>query len=196
MPRTGSIGSKVGPAVIRTRLPDMQLGREGTRPVPRRSRAARASARRRLRRRPGRRCPGPRICDAVGPDLRHVALRGRVAPHLPVHRRRNQQRRFARQAQRRQQVVGQAVGQLGDEVGGGRRDHDGVDAARQLDVRHRPLSTRSSHWSVKTGLPVSAWKVVGETKCAAARSSPPAPSHRLAAGRAPVAPTCRLRRRR
>jgi hypothetical protein len=30
------------------------------------------------------------------------------------------------------------------------------------------LATRGSHWSVNTGLPESAWKVTGVTKCVAA----------------------------
>ena len=80
---------------------------------------------------------GPEDDDAVGDELRDVALGGRVGPHLPVHRRRDEQRAFAREAQRRQQVVGVAVRELGEEVGRGGRDDDGVGAAREIDVAHR-----------------------------------------------------------
>ena len=75
----------------------------------------------------------------VGAQLRHVALGGRVRPHLAVHRRRHQQRHTLGgpgQAQQRQQVVGTALHQLRDEVGAGRRDQDGVGLAREVDVRH------------------------------------------------------------
>ena len=66
---------------------------------------------------------------AVGRDLRHVAQRRRVRPHLAVHRRRHQQRAAfdgPGQAHQAQQLVGAALGQAGDEVGAGRRDDDGI----------------------------------------------------------------------
>src|SRR6476469_4487042 len=50
--------------------------------------------------------------NAVGDELRDVALRGGVLPHLPVHRGRHEQRTLAGEAQRRQQVVGGAVRSL------------------------------------------------------------------------------------
>ena len=92
--------------------------------------------------------PSPTSPQACGPEsgpstsmpsraqLRDVALRGRVLPHLPVHRRHDQQRTIARDAQRRQQIVGHAVRELGEEVGRGGRDHDRVGFTRQIDVRH------------------------------------------------------------
>jgi hypothetical protein len=73
---------------------------------------------------------------------RDVALRRRVLPHLDVHRGRDQQRAIARDARGREQIVGQAVRHLGDEVGARRRDHDRFDAARKLDVRHVVLEAR------------------------------------------------------
>ncbi|MGF6481566.1 hypothetical protein QFZ91_003729 [Paraburkholderia sp. JPY419] len=74
--------------------------------------------------------------DAVRAQLRDVALRGRVLPHLPVHRRHDEQRAVARDAQSRQQIVGHAVRELGEEVGRRRRDHDRIGFARQINVRH------------------------------------------------------------
>ncbi|KAG1433140.1 hypothetical protein G6F57_022384 [Rhizopus arrhizus] len=79
---------------------------------------------------------GAQDADAVGAQLFDVALRGRVGPHLAVHRGRHQKRTGARQAQRGQQVIGHAVRQLRHEVGAGGGDQHGVRAAREVDVRH------------------------------------------------------------
>ncbi len=85
---------------------------------------------------------------AIGHGLPRVALRGRVRPHLAVHRRGEEQgarvlaRQRTRQAQQRQQVVGAAASQGGDEVGTGRRDDDGIRLARQVDMRHVAGRTR------------------------------------------------------
>ena len=46
-------------------------------------------------------------------------------------------RRGRRETQRRQQIVGEAVRESRDELGGRRRDDDLVGPARQLDVTHR-----------------------------------------------------------
>jgi hypothetical protein len=62
-----------------------------------------------------------------------------VRPHLAVHGRRQQQRHAldgARQAHQAQQLIRPPLRQLRDEVGAGRRDHDGVGLAAQVDVRH------------------------------------------------------------
>ena len=83
--------------------------------------------------------PGPSTVAPSARELGEVALRRRMRPHLAVHRRRDQQRAALdrpRQAEQRQQVVGAAVQQLGDEVGARRRDQHGVGLARQVDVRH------------------------------------------------------------
>ena len=79
---------------------------------------------------------GTEYGDAIVGQLRHVALRGLVRPHLPVHRRGDQQRAFAGEAQRRQEIVGAALRELGQEVRRGRRDENGVGAARNRDVAH------------------------------------------------------------
>ena len=63
-----------------------------------------------------------------------VALHGRVLEHVGVHRRREQHRRARRQVERGQEVVGDAVGELADDVGGGRRDEQQTDVGRQRDV--------------------------------------------------------------
>ena len=74
--------------------------------------------------------------DAVGGEPRDVALVRGVRPHLPVHRGRDEQRAVARERQRGQEVVGVAVGDLGEKVRRRRRDDDRVGAARQVDVAH------------------------------------------------------------
>jgi hypothetical protein len=47
-----------------------------------------------------------------------------------------QQRAFARNAQRREQIVGEPVGDLGQKIGRCGHDDDRVRAARQFDMRH------------------------------------------------------------
>ena len=63
---------------------------------------------------------------AVDRQRRHVALRRGVFPHLLVHGRGSEQRTVAGEHHRRQQVVGEPVRDLGEEVGRGRRDQDQV----------------------------------------------------------------------
>src|SRR5207248_10722834 len=78
---------------------------------------------------------------AVGLHHGHAAraqrgdVRGhrRMLPHAAVHRRRDQHRAARGQQQGGQEVVGDAVGGLGDEIGGGGRHHDG---RRALGQRH------------------------------------------------------------
>src|SRR5512134_2838106 len=103
MTRTGSIGSSVGPAVTSTRLPARTLGWKKA------SIAARIAAGSSMRPMP----VSPQAWSpATGPAIaqgEHVALRRGVFPHLYVHRRRNEQRAAAREHQRGEQVIGQAV---------------------------------------------------------------------------------------
>lgn len=70
---------------------------------------------------------------------RHIRLRGRVQPHAVVHCRGHGQRRGGGQAQRADQIVGQAVGQPRQQVGGGRSDDHLIGPARQFDMSHRLL---------------------------------------------------------
>ena len=72
--------------------------------------------------------------DAVVAKLRHIALNGRLVPHFAVHRRSQQHRLREGEVQRRKQIVGQAVGRLGHEMGRRRCDDQQIAAFRQLDV--------------------------------------------------------------
>ena len=54
--------------------------------------------------------------------------------HLGVHRRSKQHRCAGCGVERGQEVVGDAVRQLGDDIRGGRRDQEKVDGRRQGDV--------------------------------------------------------------
>ena len=117
MPRTGSIGSKVGPAVISTRLPDSSLGceegDESSSDLERLEHAAGADFAAGLVAAAGPRMPTPSARSCA--TLRCVA---RIAPHLDGSSpARPAAAQFARQAQRRQQVVREAVRELGDEIG-------------------------------------------------------------------------------
>ena len=75
-------------------------------------------------------------------DEPHAARRERVeiAPHrlvlehLRVHRRREQHRRARRDVERRQEIVGDAVGELADDVRGRRRDEQQIDRRGERDV--------------------------------------------------------------
>src|SRR5207248_2737675 len=60
---------------------------------------------------------------AIALELRDIALSRLVVPHLPVHRRRNDERTVTRDTKRRQQVVRKASGELGEKIGSRRSDH-------------------------------------------------------------------------
>ncbi|MCY1280381.1 hypothetical protein D9M69_359920 [compost metagenome] len=72
---------------------------------------------------------------AAGEQL-EVGLGGRVAPHRLVHRRGEGDHGVGGQHQGGQQVVGLALGEACQQVGGGRGDQHQVGPARQLDVAH------------------------------------------------------------
>ena len=74
--------------------------------------------------------------DVVALELGDVAMGGGVVPHFPVHRRGDQERAGARQANGGEQVVRGAVCELGDKIGAGRGDQHRVGTARDVDVRH------------------------------------------------------------
>ena len=57
-----------------------------------------------------------------------------MRPHFRVHGRRHQHRLSGRQQHRGSEIVGKAVGELGHQVGGGRRDDDEVGLASQPDM--------------------------------------------------------------
>ena len=73
---------------------------------------------------------------AAPAQRRDVGHGGRVLPHLGVHRRREDHRAARGEQRVGEQVVGQAVRGLGQQVGGGRRDHDEVGRLADPDVRH------------------------------------------------------------
>ena len=168
--RTLSMGSRVPPAVTRTRSPSQGRAPAGTTA----STAASSSAG------SGRRpAPHSRL-EASAPDAglqrRHAALAQRrevgprrgVLPHCVVHRRRDDDR--ARRGERgaREEVVGQPVGELGERVRarGGHEVRVGV--AHELEVAEpgrapadawsgkRPARGSRSNSSMSTGAPVSA----------------------------------------
>ena len=74
--------------------------------------------------------------DAARAQGGDVGLGGGVLPHLGVHGRSHHHRAARRQQGVGEQVVGQAVGGLGQHVRGGRRDHDEVGLLPDPDVRH------------------------------------------------------------
>ena len=138
MPRTGSMGSNVGPAADQHALARQRLGAKeadqffeqlfGLEHAPVADLATRLLTTR-----------GAEDVRAIGAQLRCVALGGRMGPHLAVHRRSDQQRTsFDRpsQAEKTQQIVGAAVQQLRHEVGTGRSHQHRIGPPRQVDVRH------------------------------------------------------------
>ena len=60
------------------------------------------------------------------------------------------------------------VGDLGEKVRRGRRDDDGVGAARQVDVAHPVVGAGGPHVGARPGRPDSACSVSGVTKRQAA----------------------------
>ena len=88
-----------------------------------------------------------RLVAFTGTQHRHTPVeqrqhvrpgRARV-PHLPVHRRREHQRRGRRQAQGGEEIVGEPVGEPREHVGGGRRDEHQICPPGELDVAHPGL---------------------------------------------------------
>ena len=74
--------------------------------------------------------------ESVFPENRHIILRNRIFIHGSVHGRRHQLRTLRRQKNGGEHIVGQTVGRLCHEVGGGRRHADQVRGFRQRDVLH------------------------------------------------------------
>ena len=142
MKRTGSIGSLVGPDVTSTRLP-------ASAPLPQ-DRFERGDDFERL----GHAADagfaalghfaGIRSdeANAVGGELREIALRRLGRPHLRVHRRRDQDRLVGREQHGGGEIVGMAARHLGDQVGGRRRDDDEIGVARQADMADVELALR------------------------------------------------------
>ena len=136
MKRTLSSGSRVPPAVTRTRRPSSD-------PAPRAleellaavedlfrlrhpPRAGLALGQRTLRRSDD--------LDASGAKGLDVRLRGRVLPHAGVHGRRDENRTGVRERRLGEHVVGQPVGELGQRVRSQRGDHQQI-RLREVWVR-------------------------------------------------------------
>ena len=140
--RTGSMGSRVPPAVTRTRSPVRSPLADGA--------ACRQGVRRgRKDRLGGRQTARSLVTAGEAPLLRlhhrhaplgeqpQVVPGGRVFPHLGVHRRADHDRCPGRQQGGAQQVVGQPRGVGSDHPGGGRTDQDQIGLPAEGDVRDR-----------------------------------------------------------
>ena len=192
MKRTGSMSSKVGPALTTRCLPasDALMRAPPARP---RSRQARPSARDRTRPRPaGRRSADDRHPACAqgahvghGRRMRHITWF--IAGAMAIGR--------GRQAQGGDEVVGQAAGQFGDGVRGRRRDHHLLRPARQFEVAHRRLGLRV-HNEVRTGRCESAWKVCARQKRCAASVIATCTSAPASRSRRTRSALCRRRSRR
>ncbi len=71
-----------------------------------------------------------------------IGLGGRVAPHGLIHRRGDGDDGIGGQHQGGQQIVGNALGQAGNQVRGGRRDQHQVGPLGQLDMAHGGFGSR------------------------------------------------------
>ncbi len=80
--------------------------------------------------------PRPDLLDGTRRQDGQIGLGGRVGPHHHIHRGRHQDRLVGRQKQGRGQIVGQAMGHLGDQIGRRRRHHQEIGLAAGLDVTH------------------------------------------------------------
>ncbi len=72
--------------------------------------------------------------DAVGAQLRDIALGCRMLPHARVHGGRDQHRLVGREQHGRGEIVGEPVGHFGNQVGGRRCHHDQISVAREPDM--------------------------------------------------------------
>ena len=140
--RTGSMHSRVGPAVSSTRRPvsgptlassgaacdTISLG-SSMRPGPCSPQACSPT-------------PGPIRRTPRAASSSTLARVAALAPHLLVHGRRHRDRRLGRQAQRRQQIVRQAVREPREKIGARGRHQHQLGPARELDVPHGRLGRR------------------------------------------------------
>src|SRR6516225_8596630 len=120
--RTGSMSSRVGPAVTRTPSPSRSC-----RPRNTSSTAFKISTWLASR-------PGPVIPHAPRAQGRKVLLRRLVLPHVDVHRRSRDYRCRRRQVQRAQKVVRDSPRKLRKNVGRGRRDEQQIRALSHRDM--------------------------------------------------------------
>ncbi|MNI08255.1 hypothetical protein D3C73_612820 [compost metagenome] len=85
---------------------------------------------------------GTKGLDVAAFEDLQVGLGRRIAPHGLVHCRGNGDHGIGGQHQRGQQVIGDALGQTGDQVGGGRGDQHQVGPFGQFDVAHGGFGRR------------------------------------------------------
>ena len=140
MKRTGSIGSRVPPAVTRILTPARSCGSASPR-------SSRSSAKVVISSGSGSR-PGPVSAPVSRPDagssttaprLRNVATfshGGRMQPHLGVHGGREQHRTARGQQGGGQQIIGAAGDGAGQHIGGGRRHDHQVSLLADAHMRH------------------------------------------------------------
>ena len=168
MKRTGSIASRVGPAVTTTRRPasatarleqptDMSEDGFWFWHAPRTAALARGQ----------RAVSRARARVAELAEVRDVALRLRVRPHVVVHRRHEQHRATGGEQRGREQVVRLARRGARQKVRRRRRDDDR--RRRRARARCGRARAPASNRPVCTGRPVSASKVTAPTNSCAAR---------------------------
>ncbi len=138
MKRTGSMRSRVGPAVTTTLRPrsspavcDARRRKHGLDDFLRFDHAAGASLAAGLAAVGGTENRQPALAQRGD-----VRLRRGIGPHQSIHRGHDDDRHVGREAQRRQQVVRQAVRDPRNEIRGGRRDDDALRPACEFDVPH------------------------------------------------------------
>ena len=71
-----------------------------------------------------------------------IRLRGRMVPHVHVHGGRDHHRRRGRQIERGKKIGGDALRELGENVGGGRRDQQRIDGLRHGNMLDRGIDVR------------------------------------------------------
>ena len=76
---------------------------------------------------------------AICPQLRQIALGGRVIPHPHIHRRRHEHPRIGGQQQGRGQIISPPLRHLGHQIGGCGCHDDQIGNAAQLDMAHLGL---------------------------------------------------------
>ena len=136
MKRTGSIRSRVGPAVMTTCRPSSTRGVESSPSralceIERLEHASRSNLTAGLVT-----FARPIDGDAACAQRRDVRLRRCIRPHQLVHRRRDRDRRIRREAQSAEQIVGETLREPRNEVGAGRGNQHQLGPARELDVAH------------------------------------------------------------
>ena len=112
--------------------------------------------------------------NAARAQRREIFLRGGVLPHVDVHGGRDDDGSLRGEIERGEKIVGDAVREFPEDVGGGGRDEKKIDALRDGDVFDGAFDVgeaRSSapNISVITFCPVSAAKVRGVMNSCAAR---------------------------